>query len=276
LRVAGATVLITGASSGIGAATARAVATANGRPVLVARSAVKLDELVEEVGDSARAYAVDCSNREAVHAVAQRIRREVGTPDVIINNAGSGRWLFFDETEPQEFEQMMGAPFFTAVFTTRAFLPAMIERGSGLIVNINTPIAFVPWQSASGYGAARWALRGLSELLRADLAGTGVKVVQVVPGLVSSGYLAHNPGVEQALPGIVRLIPTQTPEQVASVILRAIERERRLVFTPFMLRLLMTPRHVAPGLLSWIVRQTARKRAPVRSAGSASVEGGGR
>lgn len=243
--------------------------------MLLARSAGKLNELVEEIGDSARAFAVDCSDREAVHAVAKQIGREVGTPDVIINNAGAGRWLFFDETDAHEFEQMMGAPFFAAVFTTRAFLPAMIERGRGVVVNVNTPIAFVPWQSATGYGAARWALRGLSELLRADLVDTGVSVVQVVPGLVSSGYLAHNPGVEEALPRIVRLIPTQTPEQVAAVILRAIEGERRLVFTPFMLRLLMAARHFAPGLLSWVVRQTGPQRTPVGSPDSAYPERGG-
>ena len=192
MRVAGATVLITGASSGIGAATARAVVGAQARAVLLARSAGRLDALAEELGPRAHAYVVDCSDREALASVARRITDEIGTPDVIVNNAGAGRWLFFDETEPAEFERMMSAPFFAAVFTTRAFLPAMIERGSGLILNVNAPIAFVPWQSAAGYGMARWATRGLSELLRADLADTGVTVSQVVPGPVSSEYFANN------------------------------------------------------------------------------------
>ena len=153
--------LVTGASSGIGAATARAVSTAGGRPVLLARSAGKLDALVAQLGSSARAYVVDCADREAVAALAPQITADVGTPDAVVNNAGSGRWLFFDETEPEELEEMMGAPFFAAMYVTRAFLPAMIARGSGLIVSINAPIAYVPWQSATGYGLSRWALRAL-------------------------------------------------------------------------------------------------------------------
>ena len=263
MRVAGATILVTGASSGIGAATARAVARSGGRPVLLARSGGKLEEIVAELGDGARAYAVDCSDRHAVAAAAMRISHELGVPDVIVNNAGAGRWLFFDETEAAELEQMLAAPLLAALFVTRAFLPAMIERGGGAIVNVNTPIAFVPWPSATGYGVSRWAVRGLSELLRADLAGTGVSVSQVVPGLVSSEYAAHNPGVESALPRIARLVPTSSPEQVAAVILDTIERERRLVFTPFMLRALMASTRVVPGLVPWLVRRTGRKRVNV-------------
>jgi len=260
MRLAGATVLITGASSGIGAATARAVVGAQARAVLLARSAGRLDALAEELGPRAHAYVVDCSDREALASVARRITDEIGTPDVIVNNAGAGRWLFFDETEPAEFERMMSAPFFAAVFTTRAFLPAMIERGSGLILNVNAPIAFVPWQSAAGYGMARWATRGLSELLRADLADTGVTVSQVVPGPVSSEYFANNPGIDRAMPRIARVFGTQTPEHVASVIVRTIERERRLVITPTTLRLTVGAMRVTPGLVTWLARSTGRKR----------------
>ena len=163
VRVAGSTILVTGASSGIGAATARAVARAGGRPVLLARRAPRLEELAAELGDGARAYALDCADSEAVGRAAAQIAAEVGTPDVVVNNAGAGRWLYLDETEPAELEAMMGAPYFAAAFVTRAFLPAMIERGSGLIVNVNTPIAYVPYPGATGYGAARWALRGLAD-----------------------------------------------------------------------------------------------------------------
>ena len=262
--------LVTGASSGIGAAAARAVCAAGGRPVLLARSADKLDALVAQLGPPARAYVVDCADREAVAALAPQITADVGTPDAIVNNAGSGRWLFFDETEPEELEEMMRAPFFAAVYVTRAFLPAMIARGSGLIVNINAPIAYVPWQSAAGYGLSRSALRALGELLRADLSATGVKVSEIVSGLVSSEYIAHNPGVESALPGIARLVPVRTPEQVAAVILRTLERETRLVFTPALLRVFMASRHVAPGLLPWLSRRTGRRRPAVQAGGIGS------
>jgi len=262
MRIAGSTVLITGASSGIGAATARAVARAGGRPVLLARSAGTLHELATELGGGVRAYAVDCADRDAVARVAPLIADEVGTPDVVVNNAGAGRWLYLEETEPEELEAMIGAPYLAAAFVTRAFLPAMIERGSGLIVNVNSPVAFVPWPGAVGYGAARWALRGLDELLRMDLAGTGIHVSQVVPGPVSSDYILHNPGVAESFPGIAKLIPTLTPDQVAKTIVRAIERERRLVFTPFVLRALLSFDRMVPRLVPWFTRRTGRKRVP--------------
>lgn len=260
MQVAGKTVLITGASSGIGAATARAVARAGGRPLLLARRREQLEALATEIGGGARAYPVDCGDREAVAETAARVTEEVGTPDVLVNNAGAGRFLFFDETEPEEFERMMAVPYFAAVYVTRAFLPAMLERGSGHVVAVNTPIAFLAWPSAAGYAGARWALRGFCEALRADLRGTGVGVSQVVPAKVASTYFEHNPGAELGIPGISRIVGTLTPEQVADAIVGAIEREKRLVLIPRMLRLLLFQARFVPRPTEALLAATARKR----------------
>jgi short-subunit dehydrogenase len=260
MDLADRTVLITGASSGIGAATAVAVARRGGRPILVARRQEQLDSLVADIGEAARAYAVDCGDREAVAAAARRIEHELGVPDAIVNNAGAGRLLFFDETPPDEFEQMMAVPYFAAVYVTRAFLPAMIGRGSGHVVVVNSPVSFVTWRGAAGYGAARWALRGLTDALRADLSGTGIGVSHVVPAQVATGYFEHNPGAERGIPAISRFVGTLTPEHVADVIVDAIERERRQVFTPFRLRLLVTMSRLFPGLSERIVLATGRRR----------------
>ncbi len=254
---------MTGASSGIGAATARAVARKGATAVLLARTQAKLEAVAAEItaeGGRAHAYAVDCADREAVAAVAPRIETDIGIPDVIVNNAGAGRHLFFEETDPRELEEMMAAPFFAAVYVTRAFLPAMIERGSGYIVMVNAPIAFVPWQGAAGYGAARWALRGLSEVLRADLRGSGVSAGQVVAGKVASGYFEHNPGVEEQLPRIGRLTKTLSPEDVASTIVRAIEREQRFVGTPLTMAIMMRVAVHFPRLVASIVQRTGVSR----------------
>jgi uncharacterized protein len=259
----GKTILVTGASSGIGAATVRAAVRRGGRAVALARTEDRLRALATELGRESgdvHPYAVDCGSREQVQATADRILADVGVPDVLVNNAGAGRYLFFDETGPEEFERMMRAPFFAAVYVTRAFIRPMIERGSGQVVTVNAPIAYVPWPGSAGYGMARWALRGLHEMLRADLQGTGVKVSQVVPGKVASSYFEHNPGVAEAIPGISRLIGTLQPEQVAEAIMRACEREREYVFLPRRLAATMVQARLLPRLTERIVRLTSRKR----------------
>ena len=263
MELEGRTIVITGASSGIGAATARVVARAGGHAVVVARTRSKLDELVTEIeaaGGRATAYELDCSDREAVAQAADRIEQEVGTPDVLVNNAGAGRFLFFEETPPEEFERMMSAPFYSTVYMTRALLPGMLARGRGLIVNINTPVAFVTWPAAAGYASARWALRGLTDSLSADLDGSGVKVSQVVPGKVASTYFEHNPGAEHGIPGMARLVRTLTPEEVADAIVGAIRSEKRLVFTPFALRVMMLQARIFPRLTRRIAIRTSRPR----------------
>lgn len=263
MNLQGKSVLITGASSGIGAATARAAAKKGARTILLARTRSKLDALAAEIsaaGGQAHVYEVDCGDREAVDRAAQQITDEIGTPDVIVNNAGAGRFLYLDETPHEEFQQMMAAPFFAAVYVTRAFLAAMVERDSGVIVNINSPVAFVAWPGATGYAAARWALRGLNDALRTDLQGTGLKVCHVLPARVASPYLENNPGAAEGIPTIARITRLLTPEDVATVIVRTIERERRLVFAPFMLRLIMFQARFFPGFTEWLAVKTAKKR----------------
>ena len=254
------TILITGDSSGIGEATVRLVAAKGGIPVALARRKERLDELVAEVGRG-HAYGVDCSDREAVAEAAGRIRADVGVPDVIVNNAGAGRFLLFDETEPVEFERMMSAPYFAAVYVTRAFLPAMLERGSGMVVTVNAPIAWVAWPHAAGYAGARWALRGFAEALRADLFGTRIKVLQVVASTTATEYFSHQAGAESTIPRVSKIMRTLTPEDVARGIVRGIEREKRVVWLPPLLRGLILSSSLLPITLEEVVVRTGRTRA---------------
>ena len=148
----GKLVLITGASSGIGAATAKAMAKAGARPVLLARRTEALDHVVAEItsaGGQAWTYSVDLTDADAVAAVAQEIMAELGTPDIVINNAGAGRWLFVDETSPEEAVQMMAVPYFAAFNVTHAFLAAMLRRNSGHIVNISSAGSRFVWPGAT-------------------------------------------------------------------------------------------------------------------------------
>src|SRR5262249_25890538 len=129
MRIDGRTVLVTGASSGIGAAAARRfVEKGATRVVLVARSADKLEALATELGDGARPWALDCGDREAVTREAAAIVDEIGVPDILVNCAGAGQAYFFEQTPVEDFERMMSAPFFAAAYVTHAFLPGMLER----------------------------------------------------------------------------------------------------------------------------------------------------
>lgn len=264
--VRGKLVVVTGASSGIGAATAEALGAAGARVVLMARTQAALDSVADGVrrrGGEAHVIAVDVGDSAAAFAAAEQVLAEAGVPDVIVNNAGAGRFLFIDETEPEEFEQMARVPYFAAFFVTKAFLPAMLERGSGQIVVVNTPASLFAWPGALGYTAARFALRGFTEALRADLRGSGLGVSSVTPAKVSTPYFERNPGAEARIPRISKITPTITPERTAQAIVRAIERESRDVYIPFALKLNVIQARLTPGFISWLLARTGAKRSTI-------------
>jgi short-subunit dehydrogenase len=263
MQINGSTILITGASSGIGAALAYAAARQGARVVLLARTAAALEQIAADIragGGKADVYAIDLTDAAATEQTIRRVLAEVGPPDIVISNAGAGRWLFAEETSAEEAVAMMAMPYFAAFYLTRGLLPALLKRGHGVLLYVNSPASLVAWPGATGYTAARWALRGFAEALRADLHGTGLRVSTAIPGKVSSGYFANNPGTEARAPGLARLLPTLTPEQAAERILRGIARGERQMIFPRSLKLLYLVHAVAPGLVRWLTIATGAKR----------------
>jgi len=262
MKIKGRAIVVTGASRGIGKSTARALARAGGRVALLARSQEVLQAAAEIVaeGGEARGYCVDVTDPVALERVGQQIVTDLGAPEIVINNAGAGRWLYVEETPPQEAAEMVASPYLGAFYVTRLFLPSLLNRREGYIVNINSPVSWLPWPGAAAYTAARWALRGFTEALRADLDGTGIRVLAVVPGKVSSTYFEHNPNSEERIPTITRWIPTLSPDEVAAALVNGIERDRREMVFPFLLKLAFILHAVAPGLVDWIMRKTGWRR----------------
>lgn len=256
-------VLVTGASSGIGAATARAMAEAGGRVALLARSRELLDRVAAEInsaGGKARAYPVDLTDAEVVAAVAKEITEEMGTPDVIVNNAGSGKWLFVDETTPAQAVQMMAVPYFASFNVTHAFLPAMLERNSGHFVFISSVASRFVWPGATAYIAARWAVRGFSEALRADLDGSGIGITLYESGVVTSDYWKNNPGSRERVPKMGKLVPEVTPEQAAEAIVDGVQRNKGHVVIPFMMKLTCWNHALFPWAVQWLMTRTGYRR----------------
>lgn len=257
----GKVALITGASSGLGAATARALADAGARVLLVARRSPELEQVAGSIrSGSATTYSVDLSSASAVAELAERINGDVGTPDIIVNNAGAGRWKFVDETSPEEAVQMMAVPYFATFFVVHAFLPAMLRRNSGHIVNVSSVASRFVWPGATAYTAARWAVRGFSEALRADLARTNIRVTLFESGVIQSDYWAHNPGSRERVPKMGKLIPELTAEAAANAIVRGIDREQKLVVVPFMMKLTYWQHALFPGVVQWLMTRTGYRR----------------
>lgn len=258
------TVLITGASYGIGAATARAFGRRRAHVILLARTQPALEQVARDIrvsGGAASVYPVDLTDERAVADVAGQVLAATGPPDILLSNAGAGRWLFIDETTPEEAVAMTAMPYFAAFYITRAFLPAMRARGSGHLAYVNSPASLVVWPGAAAYTAARWALRGFVESVRAELHGTRLRVTTIIPGLVATTYFEHNPGVLERVPGLARrLLPVLTADQAATAIVRGIERGKREIVLPGMLRLLYALHAIAPGAVQYLTILTGARQ----------------
>ncbi len=249
-----ALVLVTGASSGVGAATARALCDRGDQVILVARSEDRLTQIAETIGDRAIVAPCDAANPEQVAKMAASVTAEHGTPDVIIHCAGAGTWKTVQDTDPSEAVTMMQAPYFAAFNVTHGFLSDMLARGSGTIVNVNSPACVVPWPSSVGYAAARAALKGFHDALSQDLVGTGVSTCHVIFGKIDSEYFAHNPGVADGMPWLTKTIPTLTSEKCAMHLLTIVDKPRHSAIYPWILRTHCAFGVWFPGIARWLLR----------------------
>jgi len=242
----GKRMLITGASSGIGATTAEAAAKRGAELVLVARSADKLEAVagrIRESGGRVSTRVCDVSDPEQV----ARLAAEIPAPDVLFNNAGAGRWKSLVDTEMKEAAEMIEAPYLAAFYATRAFLPAMLARRSGVCLYINSAASQLIWPGAAGYTAARWAVRGLFEAVRAETAGSGVRTAMATFAKVSSGYWENNPGSETQVPAAQAAVPVLSPAQVAEAILDGVAAGREEIVAPWQLRAFFLANRLFPA-----------------------------
>jgi short-subunit dehydrogenase len=254
-------VLTTGASSGIGAAIAREAAARGAVSLLVGRNARKLSDVEHSIrcrGGQSKAYVCDLANANEVESLRFRVSAEAGTPDILINNAGSGRWAHLEESTYEEIDEMIAAPLHAALYVTRAFLPQMLERGSGMIGNVTFIGAFLPWPGATGCTAVRWGMRGLHEAMRADLRGTKLTTTLVAASATETEYWAKNRTRRPVLPS---WIPVLQPEQVARAFLDALLRKKPLLILPRRMRLL---RALHPFLPIFVDRLIQRAATPTR------------
>lgn len=260
MDLAGKRVLITGASSGIGAEIGREMIRRGARLTLVARGREKLESLageLREAGGSVEVEVCDLADDEQVALLGERLLAGQGPPDVLINNAGAGIWRATWETEPGYAERAARLPYLAAYELTRLLLPAMRQRGDGWILNMTSAAGYMAIPGATAYGVSRWAMRAFSYQLEAELRGSGIGVTLLAPFEVDSPYFDNNPGSRERIPKIARLVGTITPQDVALEAVDSIERERRERMMPLRGRLIyrLTP----PPLMRWLLGATGWK-----------------
>jgi short-subunit dehydrogenase len=229
-------VLLTGASSGIGRELARQLARRRARLAVVARTETALESLADEVaaagGHRPVVLAADLSVRGAAADVARRTAAALGPIDVLVNNAGGGvggsQWAVADGDAAREaFEVNLWSP----LALVGAVVPDMRRRGDGVVVNVTSAAQTVTWPGFGTYAATKAALALTTEALRLELIDSDVHVVEVVPGPVDTAV----PGETRLIPGIDRLLTPLglgDPAVAARRIVDAIERRRRRVVYP--------------------------------------------
>ncbi len=192
-RIRGRTILITGATAGIGEACARRFAEEGASLVLVGRRAERLEALASELrtahGARVHIAALDVRDREGVNALRDRLREEGALPDVLLNNAGKARGLDpVQSGDASDWDEMIDTNLKGLLWFTRAFLPSMIEQNRGHVVNIGSSAGRWTYPNGNVYAATKFAVKALTEGINIDLLGTRVRVSSVDPGLVETEF----------------------------------------------------------------------------------------
>ena len=256
--------VVSGASSGIGRATAIELASRGARVVLVARRQDRLEQIAQEIqagGGLAWPYPADLTRPEAAEGLGKAVLETHGVPHVLVHSAGAGAWRFIEESSYQDFLETMNTPYFTAAFLTRAFVPAMLKENRGFVLSVCSPASRQVWPGAVGYIAARWALQGFTEALRADFYRTNLRAGCFFPGkIVDSEYFLQNTATEHRIPGVGRFVPAITSRQAAFGIVRAIERESRMAFEPWQLGAFDVLQKVFPWISEHLAFSTGARR----------------
>ena len=254
MNVTGKSVVVTGASSGIGRATALEMARRGANVVLAARRVEKLEDVAAQcraLGVRATVIPTDVTREED----CRHLIETAGHVDVLVNNAGFAIFGSVRDADPRELREMMDTNYFGAVACTQAVLPQMLARRSGTIVNVSSITGLMGYARMSGYCATKFALAGFSEALRDEVLGSGVRVALVCPATTKTEFFVK--AEKGKMPGASRLLIAVTAERVARSICDAAEDGRYRRVLPVTAMMFIRLKEFAPRFAHFVFRRVS-------------------
>jgi len=232
MALKGKAVIVTGASSGIGACLARGFSREGAFVTLAARREDRLREVARSCPREVLVVPTDLlQERDRLTLVRETLGRW-GRIDILVNNAGMGLYGPFQQTPEAAWRQIFEINLFSVVFLTQTVLPVMLAQGEGLVLNLASIGGLIAHaEKVTPYVASKHAVVGLSRGLARDLAGTGVRVLAACPHLTATEFFRFSPGAEEMAPAVEKFKSfMDTPEDVAQGILNQLDSDRLVVF----------------------------------------------
>jgi uncharacterized protein len=254
VKLAGAVVVVTGASRGIGADVARQAAAKGARIGLLARNTDELEALAAELPTQSLVVGVDVTNKTDLLTALARVRDELGPIDVLVNNAGIGAYGPFVDGGADQLAKLWPINVAAVADGMAAVLPDMQARGSGVIVNMTSIAGRIGAPGEAAYCASKFAVIGLSETVRAEVADSGVKICLINPGPVATTFgEARGHPYDRTFPKPV------SAAHVAKRTIRSIEHGTPEIYIPRWLRPSLVFKNLCPPLFDMGVRPEARR-----------------
>ena len=262
MKLRGKTVIVTGASSGIGCETARLFARAGSNVVLAARDEERLRQVagqLEGYGGRVLVVATDVTDRQAVERMVAKAAEEFGGVDILVNNAGLGLHALLAEGSMENVRQVFEVNVFGALNCIQAVAPYMKRQRSGQIINVSSIAGKIAAPFEGAYAATKFALTAISDALRLELIDYRIRVIAVYPGLIQTSF------AERALkeievpprPGVARPTPAV---RVAEAIVKAARRPQPEVYVTRFDRLAVALKAASPRFIDWGLRRFYTRR----------------
>lgn len=243
-------ILVTGGSSGIGKHLAGEYLKQGDSVIIIADGKEKLEKARIElsvVSPNVWSYVCDVGDKYAVPEIANKVLTNHGCPDVLVNNAGFATYRTFDQTPYEEMERLIAVNLLGVLRCTHCFLPAMMKRRSGHIVNIASVGGIVPITPCATYGAAKYGMVGISSMLQYELKSYNIHIHLVCPGKVKTDFFNHETFRNRTLRSeMEKYVPI---EKVSKMIMNAVKKNRFYTVIPWSFRVQVWIKNVFPFLV---------------------------